>query len=145
MANRVFKFLPAALLLLSFAQAQEAHEKPLKPGDKIRFEVKLNGPDADKVTAVSLNFAIQGQPSPDQAGFSTGFGASASTPASPGVFNVEVVVGDDASGTYRLNQASAGTPYAGHSYNTADFGDFTVVVENPKTFTPPKITIKKLP
>ena len=143
--NKVLKFLPTVLLVLSFAQAQQTHEKPLKPGDKIPFEVKLNGPDADKVTAVSLNFSLQSQAAPDQAGFGTGFGGSSSVAVSPGTFNVDVTVGEVASGTYRLTQASAGTPYAGHNYSSGDLGDFAVVVENPKTFTPPKITIKKLP
>jgi hypothetical protein len=134
------------VLIMGFSWAQQAHEKPLKPGDKIPFEVKLNGPDTEKVTAVSLNFGLQSQPSHDQEGFGTqGFGGNSSVAISPGTFHVDVTVGDVPSGTYRLIQASAGTPYAGHAYSPADFGDFTVVVENPKTFTPPKITIKKLP
>lgn len=136
----------AALLSLSFLQAQEARVLARHPGDAIKFEIKFDGPDAGKVTGVSLHFGLKGSAPADQVGFNEGLDGGSQTQSSPHTFIVEVKIAEnDATGTYTLNQVSAGGPVGGKTYAPPDFQSFTVLVENPKTFVPPKVTVKQLP
>jgi len=137
----------AVLLALGFSQAQEARPLPRHPGDVIKYEIKFDGPNADRIKTVSASLGMKVGPPKDQAGFNNGFGTShAFTPSSPNTFVVEMTVPDNAAtGDYFLN---VGASAAEGSANYSDGQEFNVPpirVENPKTFTPPGIKVTPLP
>lgn len=133
------------LLACGLSQAQEAKELARHPGDTIKFEVKFDGPDAAKIRTVSLYLQRRGPAPANQAGFDGGFRGK-SFPAIADAFHPEITIPDNAmTGDYFLSVSAAAdtgnVPYtAGEQFQMHNFR-----IENPKTLTPPKITIKELP
>ncbi|MFZ0773515.1 MAG: hypothetical protein WCA49_08560 [Candidatus Sulfotelmatobacter sp.] len=142
-----FGLVLAVLFGLSPAQAQEAKPLPRHPGDVIKYEIKFDGPNADKIKTVSASLGMRVGPPKDQAGFNNGFGTQGSTrPSAPNTFIVEMTVPDNAAtGDYYLNVgASATAGSAGYS-DGQEFNTPPIHIENPKTFTPPGIKVTPLP
>jgi hypothetical protein len=135
------------LLACNLSQAQGAKELARHPGDVVKFEIKFDGPNADKIKAVTANLSMRVGSPKDQAGFTNGFGTQRQvSPSSPNTFLVEMTVPDNAAtGDYFL---SVGVTATEGSANYQDGQEFTVPpvpIENPRKFTPPGIIVKPLP
>ena len=141
-----FVIVFATMLSFSFAHSQEVKEQPKHPGDVLKFEVKFDGPDSDKIKSVSLSLGLKEGARNDQVGFNEGFGAEGN-PVPPHTYRFEARVPENiASGVYELNSVSVRTDAGNFTYRTPqDFQPLTYKIENPKTFTPPKVTVKPLP
>jgi hypothetical protein len=147
MANRVLKLLICGLLTFAIAQAQQAMPLARHPGDVIKYEIKFDGPNADRIKTVNAGLGIRGPIPKDQAGFSGGFGTNGPVgPSSPATFKVELTVPPNiATGDYYLGvNAHADEGSAGYS-DGQDFNLPPVHIENPKMFTPPGIKVTPLP
>lgn len=146
MASRVLKFLMFGLLSSAFTQAQEAKLLPRHPGDVIKFEIRFDGPNADKIKSVDAGLGIKGPIPKDQSGFRGGAGANSGPPVSPDAFRVEIKIPDNiATGDYVLGiGANAAEGSAGYQ-DGQDFHIAPIRIENPRTFVPPSITVKELP
>ncbi len=146
MSSRVFKLLFPVLLSFSAVHAQEAKPLPRHPGDVIKYEIKFDGPNADKITRVYASLGSTQAIPKDQAGFAGGFNANSPTPSSPKTFILEFTVPDNiATNDYVLSfEAFAAEGYGNYS-NKQDFTVPLVHIENSKTFTPPTATVKPLP
>jgi len=143
-ARAVVTFTITTILGLCIAQAQEAKPQPLHPGDVLKFEILFSGPDADRINSSYLGLGLTGQRKPDQVGFNTGFGGGA-TKVAPRTFHVEAKIPDNiATGDYVVNRVDGNADIGANTYNSG-FGTFTYHIENPKTFTPPSVSVKPLP
>src|SRR5208282_4476741 len=61
-----------------------------RPGDVIRVEIKFDGPDAEKITHVSLYLSKPDGSAPkDQIGFAVGFNGPNYSPSSPHTFTLK--------------------------------------------------------
>jgi hypothetical protein len=147
MANRVLEFLLLGLLSSALVQAQEPKVLPRHPGDVIKYEIKFDGPNADRIKTVYARMNTGQNPPKDQAGFSNQFSTLGQVQASsPRTFAVEMKIPDNvATGEYRLyisaTAAEGGADYA----DGQEFDVPAVHVENPRTFTPPSIKVAPLP
>jgi hypothetical protein len=136
----------AILSTLSLAQAPEAHPLPRHPGDVIKYDIKFAGPNAEKIKSVNAALNLQTSMPKDQAGFNAGFGATSFQPSAPDTFHVELTVPDNiASGDYTLFFGARAAEGSANYSNGTDFQVPIVHIENPKTFTPPSVTVKPLP
>jgi hypothetical protein len=133
------------LSTLSLSQAQEAHPLPRHPGDVIKFEIKFDGPNAGKINSVSGSLGLRSAVPKDQAGFRPGFAANGS-PLAPDTFRVELTVPDNAAtGDYYFNFNASAVEGSANYSDGQEFNIPPVRIENPKTFTPPAVTVKQLP
>ena len=146
MANRVLKFLIFGLLSFAFAQAQEAKPLARHPGDVIKYGLTFDGPNADRIKAVSGGLSLKGPIQKDQSGFTNGIG-SRGTLTAPKTFVLEFTVPPNiATGDYHLEGIGASADEGSADYSDPqDFKVPDIHIENPKTFTPPGITVKPLP
>jgi hypothetical protein len=144
---KTLSFVIATLLISCCLQAQEAKPLPRHPGDVIKYEVKFDGPNADKMTLVLLSMNTGMAAPKDQVGFATSFGSGWVQSSSPKTFIVEITIpANAATGDYSLSDAQAQSADGGRAnYNRQDFSVPPIHIENPKTFTPPSITVKPLP
>jgi hypothetical protein len=126
---------------------QEAKVQPLHPGDVIKFEIKFDGPNADKVKTVNAGLTTRMSPPKDQSGFSNGFGTQRQyPPTSPNTFVVEMTVPDNAvTGDYSLWVGATATEGSANYADGQEFHFPIVHIENPRKFTPPAINVKQLP
>jgi hypothetical protein len=145
MANRVFKFLIIGLLSCS-SLTQAQGPLPRHPGEVIKYQIKFDGPNADKIKTVSAQMITNSIPK-DQSGFTNGFGtAHQFTPSSPRTFDIELTIPDNiATGDYRLQMVAARADEGSATYSEQDYSVPIIHVENPRTFTPPGIAVKPLP
>jgi hypothetical protein len=117
-----------------------------KPGDALHFEVKFNGPDADKIRSVSIDFNVTGnKPTADQTGFQRSFGGPTFTASSPRTFVVEAKIPETAcSGDYRVYvnvQSDSGS----FQYVSGEQFQMPLIhIRNDRTFTAPQITVTEL-
>jgi len=149
MANRVLKFLILSLLSFAFAQAQEAKPLARHPGDVIKYEIKFDGPNADKIKTVNASIGLTTPQAKDQiVGFSTGFGTPRPVaPSSPNTFVVEMTIPSTvATGDYVLANISANVDQGSIDYNNGqDFKVPPIRIENSKTFVSPSVSVKPIP
>src|SRR5580700_6225594 len=103
MSVRLCKLLIPFLLGVPFLQAQEAAPLARHPGDVIRYEIKFDGPNADRIKTVYARMNT-GQPPKDQTGFTSQFNTNGGVSAtSPRTFTIEMKVPDNAAnGDYTL-------------------------------------------
>jgi hypothetical protein len=134
------------LLSLGIAHAQEAKELAKHPGDILKFEIVFEGPNADKIKTVGASLSMQVGPPKDQAGFTNGFGTERQfSPTSQKTFVVEITVPPNAAtGDYFISVGATATEGSASYSNGNGFTISPIHVENPKTFTPPKIEVKEL-
>ncbi len=146
MANRVLQFIIVGLLSSAFMQAQGPGPLPRHPGDVIKYEIRFDGPNADKIKTVSAQMVTNSIPR-DQSGFTNGFGTSHQfTPSSPKTFDIEMTIPNNiATGDYRLNSIDARADEGAPTYSNQDYSVPIIHIENPRTFTPPGISVKPLP
>ena len=140
----VFKVALTALLTCGLLQSQEAREAPHHPGDILKFEIKFDGADAAKVKTIRIYLIPQDGPPPNQAGFNVTPQGGDFSPISPGVFQANLKIPDGApTGTYLLRvNATAENGAGSATYNAkTDFDLHAYRIENPMTFTPPKIKV----
>jgi hypothetical protein len=136
----------AILSTLSLSQAQGAHALPRHPGDVIKFEIKFDGPNADRIKTVNAGLGMRVGPPKDQAGFTNGFGGRSNSPSSPNTFVVEMTVPDNiATGDYFLNVGANATEGSANYSDGQEFNVPAVHIENPKTFMPPGVKVTPLP
>lgn len=134
----------AVLLALSFSQAQDAHPLPRHPGDVIKFEVKFDGPNADKIKTVNVLLRLRAAVPQDHDGFSAGFGGDSVQSSAPNTFRPEIKIPDNAaSGDYFLdvNAAADGSAGSASYRDGAQFHLNPIHIENTRTFVPPHITV----
>lgn len=139
--------IAAILLNLGIANAQEANPLARHPGDVIRYEIKFDGLNADKIKTVTASMNTGVTPPKDQVGFVNGFGTSDPVSSSAlKTFIVQMTVPKDAAtGDYRLYViAQADDGRASYS-DGQDFNVAAIHIENLKTFTPPGIKVAPLP
>jgi hypothetical protein len=140
----LFLLCSIAVMICTSISAQQITEFR-QPGDVIRLEIKFDGQDTAKITSVMLYLGARGNPLADQSGFREYMQSSRASATSPGKFIVEVQIPPDcATGDYALTVnafADTGiTRYVeGQQFNLPLFH-----VRNPKTFTPPHITVTLL-
>jgi hypothetical protein len=148
--NRKIILAPVIVALLTtggVVRAQEAKELPIHPDRTIKFDVKFDGPDAAKITAVSVTLHIPNGHVPDnQIGFSPEVNGDQASIAPDKHFYPEVTIRNTtASGSYEL-LVSVFTNTGRFTYTAGnEFPLHVFHVENPATFTPPHITVKELP
>jgi hypothetical protein len=103
-------------------------------------------PDANKIAGVSLTFGLQGSKTAGQEDFQDQLNANASVALPSHTFHVSITIPSNiASGTYKIIQASAGEPDVGGIYKGTELPNLTVRIDNPRTFSKPKLTITPLP
>ena len=142
-------YLACALSALTLnAFSQTATELPKHPGDVLKFEVKFSGPDASKVKQVKVAFYLKGgTPPANQSGFMANFGGVQVPSITPNTFQPQATIPDQiASGDYTLevDAITDGIGSAGYA-DGRDFHLHMIHIDNPKTFTPPSITVTERP
>jgi len=142
----VFGVALAVFLACSLSQAEDAKVLPKHPGDIIKYEVKFDGPNADKIKTVGAGLHMRGPISKDQSGFIGSFGTGHQVLPSPSkTFILEMTVpNDSATGDYFLNVGASSDEGSASYEDGQEFTIPPVHIENPKTFTPPRITVKPL-
>lgn len=141
--KNVAKLLATIVVSLNVLHAQELSEQPRHPGQVIKFEIKFEGADADKVKQVYIGLTLLGSVQPNQEGFKPNFNAGKwFTTTVPKVFQAEITIPEDvASGEYKLNiqgQAEAGNA----QYASGESFKLTPIrIANPRTFTKPEISV----
>jgi hypothetical protein len=148
MANRVLKLLIISLLSSAFVQAQETPKPlPRHPGDVIKYEIKFDGPNADKIKTVYAMMNTGQAPPKDQAGFTTQLNTPGQVhESSSKTFIIEIPIPDNtATGDYHLRVVGAVAAEGSAEYGEQDFSVPAIHIVNPRTFTPPAITVKPLP
>jgi hypothetical protein len=139
--------LAGTLLGLGIAHAQEAKVLPKHPGETLKFDVKLEGQDVQKVKAVSLYLGARNGPlQTDQSGFTSGSRGANFLAIATGTFRPEITIPDNmATGDYYLVVTAIAEPgsadyVSGKQFQLQDFH-----IDNPKTFVPPsKIEVKEV-
>lgn len=133
-----------ACMACSFLQAQEAKLLPKHPGDVIKYEIKFDGPNADRIKTVYARMNTRQVP-PDQAGFTGQFDTRGPVPSSsPKAFIVEMKIPDNAAtGDYRLSLNATADEGSADYADGQEFDIPAIRVENPRKFTPPSITVKE--
>jgi hypothetical protein len=146
MANRVLKFLIIGLLSSAFVQAQETPKPlPRHPGDVVKYEITFSGPNAGKIKMLFARMNTQTIPK-DQVGFTGQFNTPGQVQVSSPTIVVEMKIPDNiATGEYRLSLSATASEGSADYADGQDFNVPAVRVENPRTFTPPAITVKPLP
>lgn len=148
--KRIFKtiVLAGTLLGLGIAQAQQVTELAKHPGDVLKFSLTFSGPDADKVQKVVASIARTGpNPQPaNQSGFPTGADSGwVTNQTSTRTSVVEIKIPTNImSGSYRLQIDTSATIGGAEYLAGKDFPLPEIHIENPNTFTPPKIEVKEL-
>jgi hypothetical protein len=137
----------AVLLACGLSQAQDARVLPKHPGDTIKFEVRFEGPNADKIKTIGAGLNTRVGAPKDQSGFSTSFGTQQRiSPSSPNTFRFELTIPNNiANGDYFLNIGADATEGSAAYQDGQEFNLPPIHIENPKTFVPPAITVKELP
>ena len=148
MANRVMKFLIIGLLSSAFVRAQETPKPlPRHPGDVVKYEIKFDGSNAEKIKTVSTRMYLDGTIQKDQSGFTPQFNTPGQVqPIAPTTFIVEMKVPPDiATGEYRLYVNAYATEGSVQYSDMQDSNVPAIRIENPAMFTPPGIKFTPLP
>ena len=143
---RVLKVLVTCLLSLSVMQAQQAQPLARHPGDVIKYEIKFDGPNADRIKSVNAGLGLRTQIPKDQAGFAGGISENNIQPSAPKTFELSFKVPENiADGDYYLNFSALAAEGFGNYSDGQEFNVPAVRIENPKKFTPPAVSVKPLP
>jgi len=145
MSKQTLKFLLIFLLSAVFVQAQEVQQLPKHPGDVIKFSIKFDGVDANKITAVYPRLWTNSQPQVEQAGFVNAFNSSDFRLISPGNFEIQLTIPENAvSGEYVLNMdVRAGTLQLSYS-DGQQYHMRPIRVENERKFVQPGVQVAEL-
>ena len=81
-ATFVLCFAASIILNVSLLNAQAA-PLPRHPGDVIKYEIKFDGPNADRIKTVNAGLNITATVPKDQSGFAQGIGDNNVQPSSP--------------------------------------------------------------
>jgi hypothetical protein len=135
-----------AMASTAFAQAPEVTELPVHPGDTLRYEVKFDGVDADRIKRVQLSISTNAAIPTDQITFTNGLNGDPVGPVAPDTFRPEIKIADNlVSGEYTLYINVYLDP---GNYQYASGKEFQVkpihIVNTRKLFAP-RITVKPLP
>jgi len=136
----------AALSSLGVAHAQDAKVLPKHPGDNVKYEVKFDGPNADKIRTVNAGLRMRGDTPKDQVGFSAYIPDDGVSPSPSRAFELTFRIPENAAnGDYYLNLSAIAEEGSGDYRDGQEFNAPPIRIENPRTFTPPGITVKPLP
>jgi hypothetical protein len=147
-AKKIIKCVISCFLSLGVMLAQEAKPLPRHPGDVIKYEIRFDGPNADKIKQVLGSLGIRGAIPKDQSGFDGSFSTAGWIgPSSPGTFRIEFTIPSNiATGDYALANVNARADEGAAGYqNGQEFTVPPIHIENPKTFSPPGIKVTPLP
>jgi hypothetical protein len=141
-----------AVVFVLAVSAKAQNVAGFQPGKTITISITFDGPDAEKITSVIVNFLIPAAPK-DQAGYVTEMSSnpSQSKKISPNTFQVSFPVLDvQASGEYHLNYilayANVGSSPIAIRYNVPEAPDTTIKIANSGTFAKPSVKdVKVLP
>ena len=138
--------LAGTLLVLGIAQAQQVAELAKHPGDVLKFNITFSGPDAVKVKQVGVVIRLNGGISPNQVGFQPVQQTQYVQKTSTGVFMTEIKIDDTlASGEYHLEVIAAPDITGSTTYVAGrEFQLHTFHIDNPRTFSPPKIDVQEV-
>jgi hypothetical protein len=144
-ATVVFCFAISTISCL--LQGQEAQPLARHPGDVIKYEIKFNGRNADKIQQVTAGMSLRIGAPKDQAGFNQNFGTNGWIgPSSPTTFKIEMTVpANAATGDYYLSITGRADEGAANYQDGQEFNTPPIHIENPKTFTPPGVKVAPLP
>lgn len=131
---------------LGIVQAQDAKPLPRHPGELIKYQIKFDGPNADRIKTVNANLSLRIQGPKDQAGFNGGMQTNGIPPSTPRNFELTFKVPENAAnGDYFLSFSALADEGYGNYTDGQEFNVPPVRVENPKKFTPPEVTVTPLP
>ncbi|MBZ5705720.1 MAG: hypothetical protein LAN63_10230 [Acidobacteriia bacterium] len=138
-------FRYALFVLVVMVGTIVAQEAPMmsqhfKPGDPLHYYVRFDG--NPELTGLTVSFQLQEEMKKDQAGFSSGFTLSGMKSVSPGLFEVNGTIPNNAAtGKYQLIQVTAVHSPAGRSYNyPKDFSEkVTIEIVNDAGYNFPPI------
>jgi hypothetical protein len=135
------------ILSFSLSQAQQAAPLARHPGDVIKYEIKFDAPNADKIKTVYARMNTNAPVPKDQAGFTSQFNTPGQIQASsPKTFIVEMTIPDNAAtGDYRLHFTATAIEGSAEYEDGQEFNVPTVHVDNPRTFTPPAVKVTPQP
>ena len=145
MATKILLVLLA--LSFSFVHAQEIREQPKHPGETIKFEIKFDGKDADKVKKIMLHLSTNAPETAEQPSFTDNFndGDGWVLPSGDGkTFHAKITIPDNArNGVYTLHVEANAEPGAASYVGGVDFKLPTYRIDNPKTFKKPGISVQE--
>jgi hypothetical protein len=131
-----------------FLYSQQSQPSTIRhPDDILRYQITLEGGDADKVDTITIGFdSTEGVPA-NQPGLTNGFrGQCKKSSTAPDVWDCSATIPHNiADGDYRLGRVDVAAGMFAKGY-TEDFHVRLVPIKNPQTFTPPsKVTVKEQP
>ncbi len=135
------------LLGLGIGQAQQVSELAKHSGETLKFEVKLEGQDAQKVKSVSLYLGSRnGSIPPEQSGFTNGYRGASFPAISTGIFRPEITIPANlATGDYFLVVTVIADPGSAEYIAGKQFQMHDIHINNSQTFVPPsKIEVKEV-
>lgn len=144
MPRKACRLLGAILLSAPLMPAQGVKPAVRHPGDFIRYEIKFNGSDGNKIKSVGLVLHARSTMSEDQSGFSYVFDGEEAQSSGLGIFRQELKIPDDAAtGEYYLAVKATVVTGAGKvTYiDGMDFNVAPIHIENQRRFLPPHITV----
>ena len=142
--------LPLAVFLAFLLVPLRAQEKKIPgrhAGDQVHYDLRVGGPEADKVTSAYFMLKLSGSPTPEQedhqASFTTGWIAR----SADGSFHGSLIVPPHpASGDYVLSVLLRATPGTTiFRYDRTDFKVPFVHIESDQDLQKPEITITERP
>ena len=142
--KNIKKFILFGCLVFSLWTVPAKAQGPVyKPGDLIHVSVKFAGPDAEKISAVSIGLKRQ-NPTSNPSPFQEQFDARNSKKTGPDTFEVSFLVTKSvASGEYTITYISAtvdlGNGAVGFDYRPGEFPPKTFKIDNSTKVEKPTI------
>jgi hypothetical protein len=134
-----------AFLGIGLAMAQDAKPLARHPGDVIKYEIKFDGPNADKITNVNGSLGINAAVPKYQSGFTGGI-SGASRSIAPKTFELSFTIPNNiADGDYILSFSATANEGSSEYTNGNEFTVPPVHIENARKFTPPAVSVNPLP
>jgi len=137
-----------AIVLTTSLHGQQPQQSSVTrhPGDVLHYQLTFQGIDVGKIRSASIRLRSAAPIPPNQSGFTNGFGGGCTKSATADTFDCAVTIPPNiADGDYRVITVSVNaTPAGGYDYNQ-EFSVPGVPIQNPGTFTPPKLTVTEKP
>jgi hypothetical protein len=146
--TKITSFILAFLFLgsLTTLSAQEMKKPALHPGDVVPYQVKLEGPNAEKFTSASIVVQLKSPPDPGQVALQQNFGASAER-MPDGVFHVNLKIPEyAASGEYGVSAiVMTRDGVIRYIYSQGELSIPPLNVRSDTQFQKPRITVTQRP
>ena len=145
-----YRSVPLMLLLASSLATLPAQDKKIPgrhAGDQVHYDLRVGGPDAEKVTAAYFMLKLSSSPTPEQEDHQASFTTGWIPRGADGSFHCALVVPPHpASGDYALSVLLRATPGTTiFRYDRTDFKVPFVHIESDQDIHKPEITIVERP